>query len=87
MRAQTDGARRRRQGRTLDERQRIALLVVRNDAGPWVHVLGCERGRKPVFLYRLPWKIAITFDELMRKLIAVFHDREDVEHMRARMTA
>ena len=42
-----------------------------------------ERGR----LVMLPWKIAITFDELMRKLIGVFHDREDVEHMRARMTA
>lgn len=83
MRAQTNGARRRRQGGTLDERHGIAVLVVRNDAGPWVHLLGCESGCKPVFLYQLPWKIAITFDELMRKLIGVFHDGEDVEHMRA----
>ena len=50
-------------------------------------MLGCESGRKPVFLYRLPWKTAITCDELMRKLIGVFHDDEDVGHMRARMTA
>ena len=59
---------------------------MRGDAGPWVHVIGCKSGRKPVFLYRLPWKVAVTF-EVMRKVIGVFHDGEDTERLRARMMA
>ena len=56
--------------------KKIVLYRDPEDQGSLMHVIGCETGHRPVFLFRLPMKVLITMDGTMDKVYSVHHDAD-----------